>query len=110
MAKRIQNGDSIDYTAVADITAGTIISIAGQAGVVNTDLEAGELGSAEVTGVYEVPKASGLVVAEGVTVYWDMVALTAVLASSGNTIVLGRSVKAAGNGETEVLVRLDPNA
>ena len=105
MATKIQTGDALDYTAVADIASGTIVSVGGQAGVLTSDLEAGQRGSAEVVGVFELAKASALVVNEGVTVYWDLVAETSVLASSGNTIVFGRATETAGNGETSVKVR-----
>ena len=56
-----QKGDSLDYTNKTDqtIPAGTVLGVAG------TEIPAGETGSIHVTGVFEIPKKSGVALVMG---------------------------------------------
>ena len=78
-----QDGDdTLDYTAVADVTGGTIVQLRdGRAGVVPNDIDVSErpLGSASTEGIYTVTKAVDLVWIDGQEIWWDHSANAAVL-------------------------------
>ena len=60
-AKYWQKGEAIDYTAAAKIAAGDVVNLATRIGVAAADIAAGETGAVYVTGVFEMPKATGAV-------------------------------------------------
>lgn len=54
MAKKfIQPGEVIDYTAGSALSSGAVVLIGNRIGVLLTDLASGEVGAAQVTGVWE---------------------------------------------------------
>lgn len=57
--KFVHEGAAIDYTPVADTTAGTVVVQADLVGLTRIDLKAGQLGSLAVTGVFDFPKVGG---------------------------------------------------
>jgi predicted RecA/RadA family phage recombinase len=80
-AELYQEGDCVlDYTAIAAISGGAVVQLAdGRAGVVPTDVAAGDLGSASTEGIYTVAKAINLVWVDGQEIWWDHSANAAVL-------------------------------
>lgn len=67
-----QEGEIIDYTAVAALTGGQVIQLKdGRAAVVLTDIAAGAKGAVQVCGVYRMQKAASVVMLQGGRVYWD---------------------------------------
>lgn len=67
-----QNGETLDYTAVAACSAGQVVEVSdGRAGVVVTDLAAAEVGAARVCGVFEVIKTASQVWLDGAPIWWD---------------------------------------
>lgn len=75
-----EGDDTLDYTAVAAVTGGQVVSLPdGRAGVVPNDVAAADLGSASTEGVYTVTKAVDLVWVDGQEVWWDHSANAAVL-------------------------------
>lgn len=70
-----QEGDSVvDYTAVADIVGGQVVSLPdGRAAVVPTDIDQSEnpLGSASTEGIYIVTKTTSQVWIDGAPIWWD---------------------------------------
>lgn len=62
-----QKGDSLDYTNKTDqtIPAGTVLVFGKRMGVAGTEIPAGETGSIHVTGVFEIPKKSGVALVMG---------------------------------------------
>lgn len=63
---------AVDYTAIAAVTGGQVVQLAdGRAGVIPTDLDAAELGSASTEGIYVVTKAANLVWIDGARIWWD---------------------------------------
>lgn len=65
-------GDSVDFTAVAAVTGGTVVQLPdGRAAVVPVDLAAGEKGSAFVKGIHRITKSADMVFLDGGRVYWD---------------------------------------
>lgn len=76
---------TVDYTAIAAVTGGQVVQLAdGRAGVVPTDVAAGDLGSASTEGIYTVTKAANLVWVDGQEVWWDHSADAAVLQPAGD--------------------------
>lgn len=106
-AKYWQKGEAIDYTAAADIAAGDVVNLATRIGVAAADIAAGETGAVHVTGVFEMPKATGAVTL-GQALYWvvaDENISTAAGAEPAN-IPAGWAVAAAESADTTVLVKL----
>lgn len=67
----IQPGEVIDYTAGANITSGSVVAMGNILGVALTDIASGATGSVQITGVFEVPKVSAAVIAQGESLTWD---------------------------------------
>lgn len=64
--------EAVDYTAVAAVSGGQVVSLpSGRAGVVPTDLAAAQLGSAAVEGIYTVTKKTSQVWIDGAPIWWD---------------------------------------
>jgi predicted RecA/RadA family phage recombinase len=115
---RKQNpGEAIDYTPVAAVLAGTVVEIGRNAFIADVYIPAGELGSLAITGVFDVPKASGAITV-GDDIYWDndgspnsgdASSGAATTTASGNRL-LGKAVAAALTGDTYVCVALSQGA
>lgn len=72
MAKKfVQPGEVIEYTAGSALSSGAVVLIGNRIGVLLTDLANGEVGAAQVTGVWELTKLSTDVVTQGALLYWD---------------------------------------
>lgn len=101
-------GDAIEHTPVADVTAGDVIVQGELIGVAKIDIKAGQLGALHVTGVFEVPRTTGGVLATGFKLYWDEAnARATVDDAAGANAYLGKSVKESGDTDPTVLVRLE---
>jgi predicted RecA/RadA family phage recombinase len=107
MATFIQDGDSLDYTPGADVAAGAVVVQGDLVGVAKRPIPANTLGSLAVSGVFDFPKASGAstAIGAGVNVYWNAGTQVATTTASGNKL-LGKTVRAAADGDTLVRVRL----
>ena len=106
-AKYVQTGDAVDYTPSADVKAGDVVVQNDLTGVAKLDIKADRLGALAVTGVFDVPKATGAgsAIAAGAKVWWDAAvkqATTVALAQG----YLGKAVKAAADADATVRVRL----
>lgn len=106
MAKTyVQPGEVIQYTAGADITAGTVVPIGQILGVALQDIANGATGSVGIKGVFTVPKASAAVIAQGESLVWDVSAgnFDDNLATPATGDISGPpavAFEAAGNGVT----------
>ena len=108
-ATYVQEGDAIDYTPGADVAAGEVVVQGDLIGVAKTPIASGKLGSLAVDGVFDFPKATGVstAIAVGQTVYWDAGDEQAKEDDeSGANKLLGKTVKAAADGDATVRVRL----
>ena len=106
----VHDGSSIDYTPGSAVAVGDVVVQADLIGVARTPIAASALGSLAVAGVFDVPKTAGVgeAIAVGSKVYWDVgdqVAKTD--DESGANKYLGKTVKAAGDDDTTVRVRLE---
>ena len=105
----VQNGAAVDYTPVANVTAGDVVVQGDLVGVAKQDVTANALGALAVEGVFDFPKATGVgtAIAVGSIVYWDDTAKEATTSSgAGANKELGKTVTAAGDNDTTARVRL----
>lgn len=104
----VHDGDSIDYTPSSDVAAGDVVVQGDLIGVAKRDIPAGTLGALAVTGVFDVPKASGVgtAIVAGAEVYWDAVNKRVTTTADGHEY-LGKTVAAAGDDDATVRVRLE---
>jgi len=105
----VHDGNSIDYTPGADVTAGDVVVQGDLVGVAKLDIPAGALGALAVTGVFDFPKATGVgtAIAAGATVYWDVADTEAKTDDeSGANKLIGKTVKAATDDDATVRVRM----
>ncbi|HXH23223.1 MAG TPA: DUF2190 family protein [Dehalococcoidia bacterium] len=104
----VHEGASIDYTPAADVAAGDVVVQGDLVGVAKLDIKANKLGALAVEGVFDFAKATGVgtALAAGTTVYWDDAANVATATAVGNKQI-GKSVRAAGDNDTTVRVRMD---
>lgn len=107
----IQNGCTLDYTAGADISSGSVVVMGQLIGVALTDIASGAVGALAVDGVFEVPKVAGAVIGAGESVIYDVSASAfddnQATSASGDVSGACVAVEAAGNGETTVKVKLN---
>ena len=102
----IQEGNIITVTAAANITSGDGVLIGSIFGVAAADAVAGDEVEIGTVGVYELPKLSTAVIAQGDRVAWDDTVKEIVLPGVG-LYPVGVATEAAGNGAATVKVRLD---
>ena len=74
MAKnKVAEGKTIDYVnAGSAISSGDVVVVGNLLGVALVDIANGETGAVAICGVYELPKASAAVIAQGETINWDV--------------------------------------
>lgn len=103
----IQDGDSLDYTPGSDVVAGAVVVQNDLVGVTKRAIPANTLGSIDVEGVFDFPKATGAstAIAAGVQVYWNAGSQVATATASGNKLI-GKTVKAAADADATVRARL----
>ncbi|OQB80317.1 MAG: hypothetical protein BWX88_04604 [Planctomycetes bacterium ADurb.Bin126] len=109
MATFIHDGNSIDYTPAADTAAGAVVVQGELIGVARAPIAASAIGSLSVNGVFDFPKAAGVgtAIAAGANCYWDVADSQAKTdAEGGANKLIGKCVKAAGDADTTVRIRL----
>ena len=109
-ARFIHDGNSIDYTPGADVSAGDVVVQGDLIGIAKLNIASGALGALAVTGVFDVPKATGVgaAIGAGLKVYWDAAeAVAKTDAEAGANKYLGKTVLAAGDDDATVRVRLE---
>ncbi len=107
-ANFIHDGKAIDHTPGADVSAGDVVVQGELVGVAKLDITANTLGSLAVTGVFDLPKASGDGgIAVGAEVFWDIAETVAKTDDeTGANKKLGKAVTAAADTDTTVRIRL----
>lgn len=104
----------LDYTAVTAVEAGTIVLLAsGRAGIVQTDLAAGELGSVQDTGIINATVDTNVVWSDGEEIWWDDANNTAVVAGAATAtfrlgLAIGAKVAGVLIGQVELNGRPGP--
>jgi predicted RecA/RadA family phage recombinase len=105
-----QAGDVVIITATADLASGKVVRIGNLLGVTLEAIANGDTGPAKLTGVFEVPKVSAAVIAQGESLTWDASAAAfddnaATPATGDVTGAAAVAFEAAGNGVTTIAVR-----
>jgi len=109
-AQFLHDGKSIDYTPGADVSAGDVVVQNDLIGIAKLDIASGALGALAVTGVFDLPKATGVgeAIGAGAKVYWDAGNTVATTdPAAGANKYLGKTVRAAGDDDATVRVRLE---
>ncbi|HNO80629.1 MAG TPA: DUF2190 family protein [Phycisphaerae bacterium] len=109
-ATYVQHGDAIDYTPGADVAAGDVIVQGELIGIAKTAIAANLIGAIAVSGVFDVPKATGAstAITAGANVYWDAGnSLATTDDDTGNNKLLGKTVLAAADGDATVRIRMN---
>lgn len=113
--KFVQVGDTIDYTAGADISAGDLVVMNHIVGIALTDIANGDTGAVAIEGVFEgVPKVSAAVFGVGEKLILDVSATpdafddSSALPATGDITGAAVAVVAGGNGDTTCTVKLTP--
>jgi predicted RecA/RadA family phage recombinase len=99
----------VDYTPSSAVAAGDVVVQGELVGVAKLNIAANQLGALAVTGVFDLPKATGTgsAITAGSKVYWDAAEAVAKTDSeSGANKYLGKTIRAAGDSDTTVRVRL----
>ena len=105
MKNFIQSGNVLTFTAAASVASGDGVLQGALFGVASTDAETGEDFEAALTGVFELPKASGALT-QGQKAYWSTSNGNVTGTASGNTLI-GAVTVAAADAATTVRVRLN---
>lgn len=110
----VQPGNVIDYVASADKVAGQVVVMGNTLGVCLVDIANGKTGSVAIEGVFQVPKVSAAVIAQGESLVWDVSANSGAGAFDDNAAtpatgdISGPAAiawEAAGNGATTLKVK-----
>lgn len=104
MAHFIQEGNHIDHTPVAAVTAGSPVKLGPNFyGIAERAIAAGAKGAVSVKGVYSFTSSSAVTI--GAVVYLDADGKITTTAATGT--IIGRAVTAASAAESTVLVRIN---
>jgi predicted RecA/RadA family phage recombinase len=114
-AKFLKVGDSVDYTAGADIAKGDLVVMGHTIGIALEDIANGATGPVAIEGVFSgVPKVSAAVFAVGEKLILDVSATPNAFDDSSATPATGDitgaaiAVVAGANGETTCTIKLTP--
>ena len=107
------DGDMIDYTPGAAVTAGDVVVLGSIVGVAVEDIPANTKGSLQIEGIFKVPKITGAITV-GTKLYWDPAGTPvtgdassgAATATAGSLKVMGYAVLAAASGDSYVYIDL----
>lgn len=109
----VQDGDIIQYAnAGSAISAGDVVVVGQQIGVALVDIPATTgVGSVAMAGVFELPKVTAAVIAQGEEIIWDVSVGkfddNAATPATGDVSKCCIATEAAGNGATIVRAKLN---
>ena len=108
MKNYIQDGDRLDYANSSGntITSGTAVLVGKRVGVAVADIANNTTGVLAMEGVFNLPKLSTDVLAQGDLLYWDNTNKRLTSTTTSNTLC-GYAQNAAGNGATTVDIMLN---
>lgn len=110
MKNFVQPGDVLTFTApVGDVVSGTGYQIGSLFCVAAADAAAGAEFEGQITGVFDLPKATGAGWTEGQVLYWDDSAKK-VTGTVGANLLIGTAARVEASGDTIGRVRLNGTA
>lgn len=73
MKNYVQSGNTMTWTndTGAAVASGDVVVVGNQIGVASVDIADGDAGELSMSGVYELPKATGAAITAGDAVVWD---------------------------------------
>lgn len=104
----VQRGDAIDYTPATAVSAGDVVVQGDLVGVAKLDIAANTLGALAVSGVFDIPKATGAgtALAAGTFVFYDETNAIVTDDDAGDHKLAGITVAAASDDDTTARVLL----
>lgn len=108
MKNFVSQGNTLTFLAAAALTSGQGVLNGSLFGVVAEDAALGEQAVANLTGVYDLPKAASQAWTVGALIYWDDAADVCTTVATANTLI-GAAVLAVGSGATETTGRVRLN-
>jgi predicted RecA/RadA family phage recombinase len=103
----IHTGDFIDHIPTTDLPLGAVVVQGSLVGIAQRPIPAGAIGALALTGVYDLPVATGTTASVGAALYWDSTAQVATTnPNAGANASLGAAVRAIAATDTLARVRL----
>jgi predicted RecA/RadA family phage recombinase len=111
MKNYVQNGDVIGFTAGANIASGQVVVVGSHLAVATAPVASGAAGEGKLTGVFELPKSSGVAFTAGQAVMWDASAAAFATGTPATGDVSGAATAfaPAASAVTTALIRLGGN-
>ncbi|HDS0948650.1 TPA: DUF2190 family protein [Stenotrophomonas maltophilia] len=105
-------GAVIDITAASNLVSGQASIVGKLLAVALVDITAGAKGSAQIEGVFELPKLASANIVEGAGLTWDAQARQLIVtgADVGDLENCAVAVAVAGTGTATVLAKLTPGS
>mgnify|MGYP002799101807 FL=1 len=99
-----QRGENLDYVnSTSDvIEAGTVLDLTSRIGIIEDNINPGEQGCVNVTGVFQMEKDTSTEIAMGDLVYFDGTKIT----KTSSDTPAGYAAKSAAEADKQVLVKL----
>ncbi|MBX3451016.1 MAG: DUF2190 family protein [Planctomycetaceae bacterium] len=99
----------IDFTALAALSGGYVLQLPdGSAGIVPSDVAAGDVASAETAGLFRLPKAADIALLDGGRAFWDRSARAVTFRKvNDRDFYLGHIVGDQAATATQVVVNLN---
>ena len=111
--KYVSPGGTMDYTnGGSAIASGDVVVVGNLIGIAHDAIAATTgTGVLHIEGVFDIPKVSAAVIAQGDSVFWDVSAGeaddNAATAATGDIVPCGVAMEAAGNGVTTIAVKIN---
>ena len=99
-------GESINYinTTEKAIEGGDVVSLGTRVGIAGTNIPVGATGSLHTVGVFEMPKAASVVIAQGAAVYFNTE--NGYVTTTDTDVPCGWAIAAATADDTFVAVKI----
>ena len=108
MKNFVSQGNTLEFTASADVSSGDVVVVGAAIGIAAGDVANGETGTLNLGGVYDIPKAPSQAWTVGAAVYWDDGDDVATTVAEDNAL-LGIAVQQVGSGAGETIGRVRLN-
>jgi predicted RecA/RadA family phage recombinase len=106
MKNMIEKGDRLVFTVGADTASGAGVLVGKRIGVACSAILSGAAGVLAMEGVFNLPKLSTDVIAQGDLLYWDNTNKRLTSTTTSNTLA-GYAQNASGNGVATVDIMLN---
>ena len=106
MQNYVQKGENLTFTAPAALVAGQAVLIGNTFVIATSAAASGAQFTGVVRGVFDLPRAAALTIAEGAKLYWDNAAKNITNVVGTNTLV-GSCVVASISADTTITAYLD---